>query len=116
MERAALQFFLPTIKRVSQEDDRESVSVCDGRSPVALKVKVDISEPIVGDMLPEPKDRQQTTDSPDWQEWRKAEEVEMHGMTVNFMYKQGARPKDKLLVGTKILYNINIGQDGEVEK
>ncbi|CAM9530808.1 unnamed protein product, partial [Ascophyllum nodosum] len=34
----------------------------------------------------------------------------------NCVYKQVARPKDKLVVGTKMLYNRKIGQDGKVEE
>ena len=37
--------------------------------------------------------------SPEWDEWRKAEETEMLGMVENCVYKQVARPKDKLVVG-----------------
>ena len=40
----------------------------------------------------------------------------MLGMVENFVYKQVARPKDKLVVGTKMLYKRKIGQDGKVEK
>ena len=56
-------------------------------------------------------------ESPEWDEWRKAEETEMLEMVENCVYKQVARPKDKLVVGTKILfYKREIGQDGKVEK
>ena len=34
----------------------------------------------------------------------------------NCIYKQVARPKDKLEVGTKMLYKRKIGKDGKVEK
>ena len=37
-------------------------------------------------------------------------------MVENCAYKQVARPKDKLVVGTKMLYKRIIGQDGKVEK
>ena len=40
----------------------------------------------------------------------------MLGMVENFVYKQVARPKDKLVDGTKMLYKRKIGQDGKVEK
>ena len=72
-------------------------------------MKVDILEPIAGDMPPQPENRQQAMDSPEcmecmecmeWEEWREAEEVEMHGMVENCVYKQVARPNDKLVVGT----------------
>ena len=36
-------------------------------------------------------------------------------MVENCVYKQVARPKDKLVVGTKLLYKRKIGQDGKVE-
>ena len=83
---------------------------------MALQMKVDIQKPIAGDMPPEPKNWQQAMDSPDWEEWRKAEEVKMHGMVKNCVYKLVARPKGKLLVGTKMLQKRKIGQDREVEK
>ena len=49
--------------------------------------------------------------------WRKAEEVEMHGMDENCVYKQVARLKDKLVVGTttKMLYKRKM-KDGAVQK
>ena len=34
-------------------------------------------------------------------------------MVENCVYKQVARPKDKLVVGTKMLYQRKIGQDGK---
>ena len=40
----------------------------------------------------------------------------MLGMVENRVYKQVARPKDKLVVGTKMLYKRKIGKDGKVEK
>ena len=39
----------------------------------------------------------------------------MHGMVEKSVYKQMARPKDKLVVWTEFLYKIQIEQDGEVE-
>ena len=45
-----------------------------------------------------------------------AKEAEILGMVENCVYKQVARPKDKLVVGTKMLYKRKIGQDGKVEK
>ena len=45
----------------------------------------------------------------------KTEEVEMYGMVGNYVYKQVARPKDKLVVGTKMLSKKKIGYDGEIE-
>ena len=40
----------------------------------------------------------------------------MLGMVENCVCKQVARSKDKLVVGTKMLYKRNITQDGKVEK
>ena len=40
----------------------------------------------------------------------------MLGMVENCVYKQVARPKDKLVVGTKMLYKRKIERDGKVEK
>ena len=40
----------------------------------------------------------------------------MLGMVENCLYKQVARPKDKVVIGTKMLCKQNIGQDGKVEK
>ena len=39
----------------------------------------------------------------------------MHDMVEKSVYKQMARPKDKLVVGTEFLYKIKIEQDGQVE-
>ena len=52
----------------------------------------------------EPRNRRQAMESQEWDEWRKAEETEMLGMVENCVYKQVARPKDKLVVGTKMLF------------
>ena len=65
---------------------------------------------------PEPRNRRQAMESPEWDEWRKGEETEMLGMVENCVYKQVAWPKNKLVVGTKIIYKRKIGQDGKVEK
>ena len=53
--------------------------------------------------IPEPRNRRQAMESPEWDEWWNAEETEMLGMVKNCVYKQMAGPKDKLLVGTKML-------------
>ena len=42
-------------------------------------------------------------ESPEWDEWRKVEETEILGMVENCVYKQVARPKDKLVVCAKML-------------
>ena len=49
-------------------------------------------------------------------EWRKAEKTEMLEMVENCVYKHVARPKDKLVVGTKMFYKRKVGQDGKVEE
>ena len=54
--------------------------------------------------IPEPRNRRQAMESPKWDERRKGEETEMLGMIENCFYNQVARPKDKLVVGAKILY------------
>ena len=54
--------------------------------------------------IPEPRNWRQAMESPEWGEWRKAEETEMLGMVKNCVYKQVTRPKDMLVVGTKMLY------------
>ena len=79
-------------------------------------MKVDIPEPVAGDVPAEPKNCQQAMDSPEWEEWRKVEEVEIRDIVENGVYKQMARSKNKLVVGTKMLYKRKIRQDGEVEK
>ena len=66
--------------------------------------------------ITEPRNRRQAMESLEWDEWRKAEETEMLEMVEKCVYKQVARPKDKLVVGTKVLYKRKIVQDGEVEK
>ena len=40
----------------------------------------------------------------------------MLGLVENCVYKQVTWPKDKLVVGTKMLYKRKLGQDGKVEK
>ena len=42
--------------------------------------------------------------------------MEIHVVVENCVYMQVARPQDKPVVGTKMLYKRKIGQDGEVEK
>ncbi|CAN0452183.1 unnamed protein product, partial [Ascophyllum nodosum] len=74
---------------------------------MAMQATLDVSEP---------RNRRQAMESHEWDEWRKAEETEMLGMVENCVYDQVARPKDKLVIGTKMLYKRKIGQDGKVEK
>ena len=52
-------------------------------------------------------DRQQARDALEMEEWRKVRRKKKCKL---------ARPNDKLVVGTKMLYKKNIGQGGEVEK
>ena len=83
---------------------------------MVLQMKVDIPDPIVGDMRPEPNTRQQAMNSPEWEEWQKARKVEKHSMGEICVYKQVDRPKGKLVVGNKMYCKRKIRQDGEVEK
>ena len=85
----------------------EEALACDDGGQMAMQATLDKSEP---------RNRRQATESQEWDEWRKAEETEMLGMIENCVYKQMARPKDKLVVGTKMLNKRKIGQDGKVEK
>ena len=98
--------FLPAIE-AEEENGVEDALACDDEGQMAMQATLDILEP---------KNRRQAMESPEWGEWRKVEETEMLGMIENCVYKQVARPKDKLVVGTKTLYKRNIGQDGKVEK
>ena len=66
--------------------------------------------------IPEPRNRRQAMEPREWDEWRKADETQKLGMVENCVHKQVARPKDELVVGTKMLYKRIIGQDGKVEK
>ena len=40
----------------------------------------------------------------------------MRGMVENSVYEQVVKPKDKLVVVTKMLYKRKVGEDGTVEK
>ena len=84
----------------------EDALACDDGSQVTMQATLDI---------PEPRNRRQAMESPEWDEWRKAEETEMLGIFENCAFKQEDRPKDKLMVGTKMLYNKKIEQNGKVE-
>ena len=85
----------------------EDALACDDGGQIAMQATLDI---------PEPRNRRQAMESPEWDGWRKAEETEMLGMVENCVYKQVARPNDKLVVGTKIFYKRKVGKDGKVEK
>ena len=106
VEGEALHCFLPAIE-AEEENGVEDALACDDGGQMAMQATLD---------TPEPRNRRQAKESQEWDEWRKAEETEMLGMVENCVYKQVARPKDKLVVGTKMLYKRKIGQDGEVEK
>ena len=85
----------------------EDALACDDEGQMAMQATLDILEP---------RNRWQAMESLEWDEWWKAEESEMPGKIENCVYKKVARPKDKLVVGTKLLYKRKIGQDGKVEK
>ena len=106
VEGEALHCFLPAIE-AEEENGVENALACDDGGQMAMQATLDI---------PEPRNQRQAMESPEWDEWRKAQETEMLGMVENCLYKQVARPKDKLVVGTKMLYKRKIGQDGKIEK
>ena len=106
VEGEALHCFLPAIE-AEEEDGVEDALACGDGGLMAMQATLDI---------PEPRNRRQAMESPEWDKWRKAEETEMLGILENCVYKQVARPKNKLVVGTKMLYKRKIGQDGKVEK
>ena len=64
VEGAAFQMFPSTTKEVGEKGDEESMLVCDGGGSMALQVKMDMQEPITGDISPELNTRQQGMDSP----------------------------------------------------
>ena len=101
-----LHCFLSTVE-AEEEHGVEDALTCDNGGQMAMQATLDI---------PEPRNWRQAMESPERDEWRKAEETMMLGMVENCVYKQVARPKDKLVVGTKMLYKRKIGQDGKVEK
>ena len=103
----ALHCFLPTVE-AEKENGVEDALACDDGGQVAMQATLD--------NIPEPRNRRQAMESPEWDKWWKAEETEMLGMVENCVYKQLARPKNKLVVGAKMLYKRKIGQDGKIEK
>ena len=105
MEGEALHCFLPTIE-AEEENGVEDALACDDGGHMAMQATLD---------TPEPRHWRQAMESPEWDGWRKAEENEMLGMVENSVYKHVVRPKDKLVVGTKMLYKRKIGQDCKVE-
>ena len=96
--------FLPAIE-TEEENGVDDVLACDDGGQMAMQATIDI---------PKPRNRRQAIESQEWDKWRKAEETEMLGMVENCVYKQVARPKDKLVTGTKIIYKQNkrIGRQG----
>ena len=106
VEGAVLHCFLPTIE-AEEENGVEDALACDDGGQMAMQATLD---------LPEPRNRRQAMESLEWDKWWKAQETEMLGMIENCIYKQVARPKDKLVVGTKMLYKRKNRQDGKVEK
>ena len=94
MEREALHCFLPAIE-AEEENGGDDAFACDDGGQMAMQATLD---------TPEPRNRRQAMESQEWDEWRKAEETGMLGMVEYCVYKQVARPKDKLVVGTKMLY------------
>ena len=106
VEGEALHCFLPALE-AEDKNDVEDALTCDDGGQMVMQATLDI---------PEPRNRRQAMESQKWDEWRKAEETEMLGMVENCVYKQVARPKDKLVVSTRMLYKRKIGQDGKVEK
>ena len=106
VEGAPLRCFLPAIEAEEENGVEDTLAFDDG-GQMAMQATLDITEPW---------NRRQAMESPEWDEWRKEEETEVLGMVENCVYKQVAWPKDKLVVGTKMLYKRKIGQDGKVEK
>ena len=94
VEGKAFHCFLPAIE-VEEENGVEDAWACDAGGQMAMQATLDI---------PEPRNRWQAMESQEWDEWWKAEDTEMLGMVENCVYKQVARPEDKLVVGTKMLY------------
>ena len=90
VEGETSHFFLPAIE-AEEENGAEDALACDDGGQMAMQATLDI---------PQPRNRRQAMESPEWDEWRKAEGTEMLGMVENCVYKQVARPKDKLVVGT----------------
>ena len=94
VEGEALHCFLPAIEAEEVNGVEDALAFDDG-SQMAMQATLDI---------PEQMNRRQAMESPEWDEWRKAYETEMLGMIENCVYKQVVRPKDKLVVGRKMLY------------
>ena len=106
VQGAALHCFLSAIE-AEEKTNVEYALACDDGGQMAMQATLDIREP---------RNRRQAIGSPEWDKWRKAEKTELLEMVETCIYNQVARPKDKLVVGTKMLYKRKIGQDGKVEK
>ena len=94
VEGEALHCFLPAIE-AEEENGVEDALACDDGGQMTMQATLD---------KPKPRNRRQAMESPEWDEWRKAEETEMLGMVEKYVFKQVARPKDKLVVGKKTIY------------
>ena len=94
MEGEALHCFLPVIE-AEEENGVEDALACDDGGQMAMQATLDILES---------RNRRQAMESPEWDEWRKAKVTEMLGMVENCVCKQVARPKNELVVGTKMLF------------
>ena len=93
-EGEALHGFLPAIE-AEEENGVEDALASDDGGQMAMQATLDI---------PEPRNRRQAMEPPEWDKLRKVKETEMLGKVENCAYNQVARPKDKLVVGTKMLY------------
>ena len=93
MEGAALHCFLPATE-AEKENVVEDALTYNDRGQMAMQATLDI---------PEPRNRRQSMESPEWDEWRKADETGMLEMVENCVYKKVARSKNKLVVGTKMI-------------
>ena len=77
VEGEGLHCFLPTIE-AEEENGVKDALACDDGDQMATQATLDI---------PEPRNRRQAMESPEWDEWRKAVETEMLGMVENCVYK-----------------------------
>ena len=101
VKEAALHCFVPVIKAEEKNGGEDALS-CDDGGQIAMQATLGVQEPGNWRQAMEPRE---------WDEWRKAEDTEMLGMVENCVYEHVARPKDKLVVGTKTLYRRKIGQN-----
>ena len=63
-EKSSVSKFPSTTKEVGEKGDEERTLAWDGGGSMTLQVKVDIQEPIAGDIPPKLNTRQQGMDSP----------------------------------------------------